>query len=560
MDPNSNSRSFLASISEAFRVDLAKKTPIKDRLESYIQAMENVTRSYGDGEADNELRSDDLGGDNKPLIPGVSVTGSRIKAMYSKKEDTDNDGTYGDKVVCVLKLCLAEIACGETSVTVEEHFRRVSIALELDETPQCIITNKSLTAQFGSGPVVMIECYRDLLYSKLRDVSVLSVLMQQGYTKNAKAACLVVDNIMEEKDPYGWAVVDIGVLAVNCVGCIAQFNGTWEDMAATAYCSIIWLPFRRLIIRRYHLIFGPIEVLLVCFITGVVSSIIWRYVYSEKELLVCHIFIVFLSSTYIYVPGSEIVFGAYEVFAGNYIHGSSRMIGALIRLMFMSFGLLIGWQTFGRGQIQYEDDSSTIVNSLLLGDYCPAFTEGVFSIEPWWLVTFVFNLVVTPLALMLFNVRPRDMLIPGITTYVALALNMILYTGCNLNTCTQLPSYINNTIVLFVAANVAYLFDYLYDQPAVNSLMSAILMFAPGSSTIVKILNQMGREHGVTDESLFSTTSDLFANVAMKGVSYALGIILASSYWSIIISKKDMKRCESMQKKKVFFSYQGPRN
>ena len=167
------------------------------------------------------------------------------------------------------------------------------------------------------------------------------------------------------------------------------------------------------------------------------------------------------------------------------------MIGALIRLMFMSFGLLIGWQTFGRGQIQYEDDSSTIVNSLLLGDYCPAFTEGVFSIEPWWLVTFVFNLVVTPLALMLFNVRPRDMLIPGITTYVALVLNMILYNGCNLNTCTQLPSYINNTIVLFVAANVAYLFDYLYDQPAVNSLLSAILMFAPGSSTIVKILNQM---------------------------------------------------------------------
>ena len=165
MDPNSNSR--FASISEAFRVDLAKKILIKDRLESYIQAIENVTKSDGynsNGEADIELRLDDLVDDNKPLIPGVSVTGSRIIAMYSKKEDNDDECTYGDKVVCVLKLCLAEITCGETSVIVEEHFRRVSIAIELDETPQVTITSKSLTAQFGSGPVVMIECYRDFFF------------------------------------------------------------------------------------------------------------------------------------------------------------------------------------------------------------------------------------------------------------------------------------------------------------------------------------------------------------------------------------------------------------
>jgi hypothetical protein len=74
---------------------------------------------------------------------------------------------------------------------------------------------------------------------------------------------------------------------------------------------------------------------------------------------------------------------------------------------------------------------------------------------------------------------------------------------------------------------------------------------------MVRILNQMGREHGITNESVIKTTSDLFANVGMVGVSYALGIILASSYWSVIMSRKDMKGNGSMQKKRVYFSYRG---
>ncbi|MGK3742567.1 MAG: hypothetical protein ACI90V_009423 [Bacillariaceae sp.] len=368
---------------------------------------------------------------------------------------------------------------------------------------------------------------------------------------------MVVDNIMEEDDPYGWFIADFGSLALQCVGCITQFYGTWEDMAIVAACSFIWLVVRRLVIRRYNLIFGSIEVLVVAFITGAVTSFIWRYIYAVKELFMCHIFTIFLSSMYVYFPGSEIVFGAYEVYVGNFIHGSSRLIGALIRLMYMSFGLLIGWQCFGRGLLVYEEDFGEIGNSLIMGSSCPAFSADVFNIEPWWLVAFVFTLILTPLALIEFKVRPRDMLIPGITTYVTLVLNEVLNHGCDFGTCTQLPSYINNCIILFVGANVAYVFGYFYSYPAVNSLSSVILVFAPGASTMVRILNQMGREHGITNESVITTTSDLFANVGMVGVSCALGIILASSYWSVIMSRKDMKGNGSMQKKRVYFSYRG---
>ena len=63
---------------------------------------------------------------------------------------------------------------------------------------------------------------------------------------------------MEEDDPYGWFIADFGSLALQCVGCITQFYGTWEDMAIVAACSFIWLVVRRLVIRRYNLIFGLI--------------------------------------------------------------------------------------------------------------------------------------------------------------------------------------------------------------------------------------------------------------------------------------------------------------
>lgn len=127
---------------------------------------------------------------------------------------------------------------------------------------------------------------------------------------------------------------------------------------------------------------------------------------------------------YVYFPGSDIVYGAYEIHVGKFINGSSRLISALIRIMYMAFGLMIGWQTFGRGQIEYEEDvPDKIRDSLLLGGSCPAFTTGFYNIEPWWVVAFVLTLVLTPLALMEFGVRPRDMLIPGITTYIILILN-----------------------------------------------------------------------------------------------------------------------------------------
>jgi hypothetical protein len=74
--------SLQANIIEGFHIDLAKRPSIKDLVDSYIQAMEmdNNESDDGSGEMEIELRLDCLWGDGKTLIPGVSVTSSRIKA------------------------------------------------------------------------------------------------------------------------------------------------------------------------------------------------------------------------------------------------------------------------------------------------------------------------------------------------------------------------------------------------------------------------------------------------------------------------------------------------
>ena len=231
--------SFRSGAAEAFRIDWGWDRPsVKDRLDSYIQALDNGDVSGNDNANDSDNDNDDveavlsddgavpknpsgndddddddidelnvdihvnnLWGDNKPLTPSTSVTAARIKRMYKEigndvnsnsnsngdrnryryaDAEEDSSSLVGDKIVCVLKLCLAELACGEIHVSVEEHFRRVSIALKLDDTPQVNITSKSITAQFRSGPVVMIECRKGILISKLREVEQISVLLQQG--------------------------------------------------------------------------------------------------------------------------------------------------------------------------------------------------------------------------------------------------------------------------------------------------------------------------------------------------------------------------------------------
>lgn len=149
---------------------------------------------------------------NKPLIPGVAVTAGRIRRLHEhhcnmsdcstgnaqptllsvfKDDSSETQQTSAElqfkmkteKAICVLKLCVAQIACGEISTAVEEHIRRVSLELELEDNPQIVITNRDVAVQFGAGPAILVECSasRSIALSKLNDITQLALLLQKRH-------------------------------------------------------------------------------------------------------------------------------------------------------------------------------------------------------------------------------------------------------------------------------------------------------------------------------------------------------------------------------------------
>jgi hypothetical protein len=90
-----------------------------------------------------------------------------------------------------------------------------------------------------------------------------------------------------------------------------------------------------------------------------------------------------------------------------------------------------------------------------------------------------------------FQVKIREMLIPGITCYVTLVFLETLNHGCDGGKCGGLPSYIVNSIALFVAQNMACAFEYFWGFPSAASVAPSILITAPGAGALVRILNQM---------------------------------------------------------------------
>ena len=90
-----------------------------------------------------------------------------------------------------------------------------------------------------------------------------------------------------------------------------------------------------------------------------------------------------------------------------------------------------------------------------------------------------------------FKVNLRDMPIPGITVYITLVLLETLNHGCDGGKCGSLPSFVINSIGLFVAQNIACAFDYFFGFPSAASVAPSILMTAPGAGALIRVLNQM---------------------------------------------------------------------
>ena len=132
----------------------------------------------------------------------------------------------------------------------------------------------------------------------------------------------------------------------------------------------------------------------------------------------------------VFLPGSELVYGAYELTHGSVHNGGARLVGALVRCMVMSLGLVIGWQFFGQnlavGRVPSDFIAIGPLGSLPPSAQCPGIVEATPPPAlSWEAVFFGWNVLIILFAIVGLNVRPRQLWEPMLITYLSTGLMIV---------------------------------------------------------------------------------------------------------------------------------------
>ena len=225
-----------------------------------------------------------------------------------------------------------------------EHRRRgadeVSRSLELPD-PHFNLGARSMQIAFGGGPVHVLSSKMDLLFDKLLDVCALAEHMVREGGIDAAQALLVLDEIIERPLPYSWLVQLLNLECVCFWAALAAFMGSLQDMAGAALIT----PFSLDTLHSCkHTGLANLELVLCSLVVGIVTPPSWKHV---VEVPLCHVPVLWACALLPYLPGCELIYGAYEVKYGSVINGAAQMMAALVRCMLMGLGLTIGWWVFG---------------------------------------------------------------------------------------------------------------------------------------------------------------------------------------------------------------------
>ena len=519
---------FDIKIKEAFRIDLSQgKIPIGERV---------------------QLKKDELSGQHLKKI-GDSISDAEDPET-NKNIDTKEESppellaTDDEKITFLLKLCQTQLAYGQCTIDAEEKTINAAIAMGytatlIDIGPRCMHAAFDDTKQN-----FFLKTSRDIILCKLQDVSDLaSYIAKEGnktYTQlDVEAATAIMEEIIEEPLPYGWFIHDILFCWLCSMAAIAAFFGSYFDMLVVFIISVFVLGVHKLCVR-FPMTLGQIELILVTAVSGLLTAISYRISNGRTDDTICNIPIIFLSPLLVYLPGSELIYGAYEVLHGQLVVGGARLVGCLIRSMVMACGLLIGWTIAGYNLMEDAVGEKGKNASFVPINKCTPFTQPQ-NIQPWWMVFAVWQLVMLIPVLANLNVRPRDIPAQYLITY----LSLLVYGALNFALGEAVNQYLTNIIGLFVATNLACFREYITGKVSTPSIIPVLLPLAPGSVVVLSVLGIMQQRAHVID--LVASDSDVTSYLFLLGVTYSLGMFIAQSYWKPILLRKNV--CSSILEK-----------
>ena len=454
----------------------------------------------------------------RSLAPGQSITHADLLHLYH----LHGQSHQADKAACVLKLALALMMFGQTASDCEDIVHGVSATIDLPVV-SLNVGLRTLHVCFLGGITHSLDFARGINADKLAATSRLSNLMMSG-RGSLQGAMDLLDEIFFQREPYGLLVHFLAFYALCVMASLAAFMGTYRDALAVAVIT----PFVicvQILSRRTS---AALEAFLVALTIGLLTPLLLRHM----EIPTCDVPVLYLSPLLIYLPGSQLTYGAYEVQFSNIINGASQLAACIVRCMFLAIALLVGWQFFGHEASQAKAGQAPI--SVAAASLVPADMSCQFPYS-WEMVFLGWNIPLLFLSFIGLNIPISQMLLPGLAAYVSLLLYMALQELPQLK---GLPARIIDCLVLFVAANLSLLREYLTAAPAVLTIIPVTLILAPGSHVVLSILASVQASEQVPE-----VVVEPIVGLVLQGTAYASGLTLATHLWRPLIRRKLARQC-----------------
>jgi len=392
---------------------------------------------------------------------------------------------------------------------------------------------RSLTFSFSGQPVLSLVCKRGIVFDKLVAVTRLANFVATTTTVDIESTKALLDEVIERPLPYGWFVQVIAYECFCMSAAIAAFSGTYSDAVAAALIGpgVILVPK----LCEYSRLLSKLEGMLIPLVVGLITPVVWRYAFPAAD--VCRVTVWILSNVLIFLPGVQLIYGAYEMEFGSIVNGTSRLVAALVRVMFLVMGVTIGWQVFGHHE-------SGAIASLPPSIACPGDI-------PWWIISGVFNVPLLFFLGVLLNLRLRHMIGPVVYGY----LGLLVY-GFLLHTkeygMIELPPLVSNFIGCFIAGNLGSFHEFLSGTPAILTVLPVVLVYAPGAAAVKGMLAALHSASGDLDPKGLEQ-ANVWGDLLLQGVSYAFGMYLAGVIWRPMLRCRHKARARDSSSQELDF-------
>jgi len=256
---------------------------------------------------------------------------------------------------------------------------------------------------------------------------------------------------------------------------------------------------------------------MVPFATGMGASVVWRFVDRDSA---CHVPTWILAVLIDALPGAQLVFAAYEFQFSSIIYITSRLVRALFQCMLLAIGTVAGWQVFGHNlAVDLAGGKTGAIASLPPSQECG---DNLYKRSHWMLYFGVFNVPLLFVILLGTNLRVRDTFVPLLISYVSL----FVFGWLSYAETVAMPAVVNNIITVSLAAHLGSLHEYFTGVPPLICVLPVIFFLAPGSPTFLCVLQAIHNAEGDAMKGM-----DLWSDLVMQGLSYAVGLHLATAIW-----------------------------